>query len=293
MIDYFGKKISFFENLYSTAPKDMTLASFVYLGEKYKDYIAKVRKEQDKRMRNEMKKQLPAATIAGTFQRRREDMLIEPSGLMCIDIDGQDNPDVDDWNEAKGWLCGGIENVVYGSLSLSGHGLYLIFAIKWPQYYRQQFRKIQLEMEESFGIVIDKQCGNLSRTRTISYDEQPYYNLQAVPYERYHVDPAQRPRKVVYDGSDDALTSVARCCEAITLSGTDITASYDDWYHVGMSLASLGESGREFYHAVSSVNATYNRGQTDRKFSELLRSRRTITIATFFHICKQNRISIR
>ena len=87
------------------------------------------------------------------------------------------------------------------------------------------------------------------------------------------------------------MEKVEKCCKLIDDQSIDITATYDDWFHVGAALASLGERGRSLFHQVSSQNAKYKASETDKKFDNLLRNVSSINIGTFFHICSQNGIN--
>ncbi len=91
--------------------------------------------------------------------------------------------------------------------------------------------------------------------------------------------------------SGDDIEQVEKCCKLITDRGIDITATYDDWFHVGAALASLGKRGRSLFHQVSSQNAKYKASETDKKFNNLLRNVSNIKIGTFFHICSQHGIN--
>ena len=43
--------------------------------------------------------------------------------------------------------------------------------------------------------------------------------------------------------------------EALQASHVDLTASYDNWLHVGFALANtLGENGRTFFHEISALS---------------------------------------
>ena len=121
--------------------------------------------------------------------------------------------------------------------------------------------------------------------RTISYDPEPYVNEDATLYSKIWVEPMPK-FKNLYDGGDD-MEKVARCCSIIADRGIDITTTYDDWFHVGAALASLGERGRSLFHLVSSQNANYKAAETDKKFDNLLHNISSINIGTFFHICSQ------
>ena len=87
--------------------------------------------------------------------------------------------------------------------------------------------------------------------------------------------------------SGDDMEQVEKCCHIIEDCSIDITATYDEWFHVGAALASLGECGRSLFHMVSSQNAKYKASETDKKFDNLLRNVSNIKIGTFFHICSQ------
>ena len=53
-----------------------------------KELVMKIRSENSKSTRNELKKELPAICFSGTFSQRRDDAMIEHSGLLCLDFDG-------------------------------------------------------------------------------------------------------------------------------------------------------------------------------------------------------------
>lgn len=77
------------------------------------------------------------------------------------------------------------------------------------------------------------------------------------------------------------------CVNKLQERGIDITGNYQDWFKVGCSLASLGESGRELFHKVSTLHPDYDYQEADKQFSIVLkRNRSDIKIATFFDYCK-------
>lgn len=63
----------------------------------FKQPVEQYRKSLDRKT----KVKLPAFTPSGIFQRRRADSLIEPSNIICIDIDGKDNPSISNTDEMK------------------------------------------------------------------------------------------------------------------------------------------------------------------------------------------------
>ena len=56
-----------------------------------KEIIKKVRAENRKAERNELKKQLPAICFSGTFTKRLDSAIQEHSGIICLDFDGYEN----------------------------------------------------------------------------------------------------------------------------------------------------------------------------------------------------------
>ena len=126
--------------------------------------------------------------------------------------------------------------------------------------------------------------------RFISYDPDPYVNEATTLYNKVWVEPKPTYHtSCTYSGGD--MEQVERCCRIIADRGIDITATYDDWFHVGAALASLGERGRSLFHQVSSQNAKYKAAETDKKFGNLLRNVSSINIGTFFHICSLHGIN--
>ncbi len=54
---------------------------------KSKDLIERIREQQDKKERNELKKQLPSICFSGTFKHRDNQGILDHSGLICLDFD--------------------------------------------------------------------------------------------------------------------------------------------------------------------------------------------------------------
>ena len=88
-----------------------------------------------------------------------------------------------------------------------------------------------------------------------------------------------------------------RVQELITLlhqSRTDITNGYNDWLKVGFALAgAFGESGRSYFHDISSIYSGYNQEESDTKYSECLKSDNGRTdISTLFYLAKNQGITL-
>ena len=94
--------------------------------------------------------------------------------------------------------------------------------------------------------------------------------------------------------SADTATKVEKLIDLLKSSHTDITTDYNDWLKVGFALASeFGESGRSYFHDISSINQGYSQTESDTKFTECLKSNRGRTdISTLFYLAKNKGITL-
>lgn len=291
-IPIFERHVSVFRNVRDTEPKEMKLKEFLSLGLLYRLQISRLRAATDKEVRNSFKRQLPMMTTSGVFRGgRKAECLAAHSGLICIDIDESDNTAVPDFDHLKENILSRIDEVAYAAHSVSGKGYFVIIPLKYPDQHKRQFKKLQEQFAE-LGITIDAACSDVNRLRCVSYDDAPYINEEAKPYDGLYDEPQVVPpiqplrynRNYIDNSDEKALLA----CEYAVRYQIDMTESYDDWMKIGFALASLGEFGRELYHMVSSVNKKkYNAHDTDRKFTAFLRDGKRIGIGTFFHYCQR------
>ena len=283
MNSLFDTKISYYSNVEDNVGKEISLRDFLFC-DRYKEQIEAIRSITDENVQKSLKKQLPLATISGIFAPTRKAVnLVAHSNLLCIDIDKKDNMGVS-WFDDMIYEWRNIPQVLYAAHSVRGEGWFAIFRIAYPEKHRAQFEALRNDFA-SCGLVIDKSCKDVCRMRTISYDPEPYVNEDASLYTKIWEEP-KPTYNLHYSGGSD-MESVERCCREIVSRGIDITATYDDWFHVGAALASLGERGRGLFHMVSSQNGKYKVSETDKKFDNFLRNVNRINIGTFFHICSQ------
>lgn len=281
MKSLFDTKISFYSNVEDNVGSEISLRDFLF-NDQYKEQIESIRSITDDERQKSLKKQLPLATISGTFApTRKAANLVAHSNLLCIDIDKKDNMGVTWFDDLKYEWCN-LPQILYAAHSVRGEGWFAIFRIAYPDKHKAQFEALRNDFSSS-GLVIDKSCKDVCRMRTISYDPEPYVNEDATLYTKAYAEPKPRYR-AQYSGNN-GMEMVERCCHIIVDSGIDITANYDDWFHVGAALASLGERGRNLFHLISAQNEKYKVYETDRKFDNFLRNVSSISIGTFFHIC--------
>lgn len=287
-MDIFQTHVSVYNGVTDNTGTIMPLGTFLFCKE-YKDDILRLRAVFDKEKRNALKRGLPQATISGVFSpTRAKNNLFQHSGLICVDIDAKDNPDILDWETLKQDLSV-LPQIAYCALSVSGKGLFLVIPLRYPEKHLQQFRQLQIDFRK-MGIMIDSACSDITRLRCLSYDEHPIINENTTLYEGVYVEKPKHqslPTCFIYEG-ENTFAEVAVCCRKIQQCGIDITASYDDWLKVGCALATLGERGRSLFHICSRQNAKYNATKTDKMFTGLLRRNyQQVNIGTFFWMCKQ------
>lgn len=288
------RMVSVFANAMAAKPMNyMTVYDWLCLT-KYDVEVAKIRvtAKVNPAKAREMKKALPCVTISGTFAHRSNDGLLKHSGLICIDIDGKDNPEYTTAELKE--VCSFAPWVAYAGESVSGNGVFAVIPIAYSEKHLEHFRAIQRDFED-FGIRIDAGCSEVSRLRFYSWDKQPYWNHEAETYERlWEVErkPVQLPRETPKEGTEAATL---RMIDEIQRSRVDITGGNKDWFNIGCSLASeFGESGQAYFHAVSQFYQTdrhrYSEEETDKMFTRCLRHAKAYTIATFFRACADHGI---
>ena len=92
----------------------------------------------------------------------------------------------------------------------------------------------------------------------------------------------------------DTASRVEALIAELRASGRDITADYGDWLKVGFALASeFGESGRRYFHEISSLYSGYERQECDKKYDQCLKSDNGKTnIATLFYLAEQQGVRL-
>lgn len=320
MSNILDKEVSFYAKITSTKPKSAQKLLDLLTRAGFKDAVMNVReikRTEGEQAYKEAKQNLPTYTVSGLFSGASAETLKQHSGLICIDIDKKDNPDLSNFDQMKE-LIKGVPYVAYCGHSVGGDGYFAIIPISNPKCHKGHF----LSLERAFarcGIKIDTSCKDVSRKRFVSYDDEPYINLGAVTYDRLcdpHAGRMDRvkasaeaeassrsweshnaasamnnhPQKNKYGARDreqltkDVLNTIAD----IELFGTDITGHYEQWFKIGCAFANtFGEEGRQMFHRVSQFGSTYDPEDTDRKYNDCLKSNGSIDIGTFFYYAKQ------
>ena len=282
-------EVSCFKSYAGKEPKSVNLLTWL-TSDKYADQIRELRTITDKSRRDEIKAKLPAITVSGIFDPvRKEENLVQHSGLLCIDIDPKGNEGIENFQELKEQLFH-IRNVAFAGLSASGMGFFLIIPIAYPKRHRQHFRAIQDNLA-TFGIVVDSAPQNVASLRGYSFDENALFRHDATPYRKL-AKPTQKKRKTYFrkftptNNVIDTRVKVEAVIAQVTRRGIDITQEEPDWFRLACSFANeFGEEGRDYFHAISQHYLGYDAQEADKKFNHALKGRyRSIGIGTFFKL---------
>lgn len=249
---------------------------------------------------SELKRELPAFTPSGVFSRRNARSLLEPSNIICIDIDGNDNPSISSAQEMKRivsqfpfvWYCGD---------SVGGKGVFCL--IKYDDHikHKEYFRALQQDFF-SVGLNIDKSCSDICRLRIVSYDPEPYINLNAEIYNRTTSD--NIPTTISFQPKNENIIvepkissieaallqpsnldsvnlfperygyrySILELFQRVIAEKIDITSYYHDWFRIGCVIKDIhGESGRVLFHEISQFYPHYSEEECDKKYDSIIK----------------------
>ncbi|MFZ3376215.1 MAG: BT4734/BF3469 family protein [Chthoniobacterales bacterium] len=123
------------------------------------------------------KKRLPGATWSGKFSRRKQDALLQHSGLLCADLDELGRDKV---AEVRAKLQ---KSVHLWALfpSPTGDGLKAIFRVPAdPAKHKESFRSVKKHVHDLTGLPIDEACSDVSRLCFLSHDPGVCLNEKAV-----------------------------------------------------------------------------------------------------------------
>jgi len=136
-----------------------------------KDLVTRIRKENDKASRNEMKKELPAVCFSGIFNKRNDSAIQQHSGFICLDFDGYAT--TKDMKAERKRIE--KDRYVYSVFtSPSGNGLKVLIKIPQdPDNHTSYFNALEKHFNSEH---FDKTCKNVSRVCYESYDPMLYLN---------------------------------------------------------------------------------------------------------------------
>ena len=164
-----------------------------------------------------LKTSLPAGIVSAVVENGiGADNVILRNGVVCIDIDAQDNPAITDWQAFKQEIAKS-RFIAYVGLSISGLGVFAMIPIADPTQHKQHYDAIvqdfkaaaftfmqsgETEPTTLMGVNLDPKTSNIASKRFVSYDPQPYINTEAQVYCKTYEPPKAAPRfSTPYNGS--------------------------------------------------------------------------------------------
>jgi hypothetical protein len=233
----------------------------------------------------EFKKTIPGVSPSGKFSKRKADAIEAHSGILCMDIDEKDNPDMQ------------IERLeddpyVYAyHRSVGGYGYAVYFMIE-PSKHLDAYYGIEKHLADNYHLICDHACKDTSRLRFVSFDPDLYFNENKTQvFKRYLKKQKTEVKKYYIHGKQDIIYIL----DQIQSRNIDLVDSYYDWVNIGFALAGeYGETGREYYHIISAQNSEkYDERDTDKQYTNCLKtSKGRVSIGTFFFHCKEAGIEI-
>lgn len=276
------KKISIFENAFDNKGSIMNLDAVLFTA-KWKDKVLEYRGISNAEKRKNAKLQMPMFTVSGVFDTRSRCGLLEHSGMICLDVDGKDNPELNISDFIKSMKY--IDEVYYAGYSIGGKGCFVIIPISEPDKHGLHFDALSRDFER-MGVKIDKACRDVSRARFVSFDDSPYYNPNAKTYDKiFSPKPVQQVKFL------NPQTNIERLAQKVIESGINITKSYKDWFALACSLRGV-ENGRRIFHSLSAMDGRYNEAQAEYQF-DAVDAGGGYDERKFFEICKRHGIYLR
>lgn len=239
---------------------------------------------------------MPAFTVSGTFDKERKIAnLKQHSGLIAIDVDLDTNTETD-LQTARELLE--KDKYTYSVFtSVGGFGIVWIVKIN-PKKHRDSYEALAAYLAEKYTVIADPSCKDVSRLRFVSWDPDLYLNQESKVFTDL---PSKKEQAKIQEFKTDPHTSndIDFVVQQITEKGVDLTDSYSDWFKIGMALiAEFGESGRQYFHAISSQSPKYKAEENDKQYTQWLksdhaRSGTSYSISSLYFMAKEAGVSIR
>ena len=279
--DPLNVEVSLYKGVSDNIGTTVNLKDFLFT-DQYKDIAEAIRSgstiEERHEIKNRYRTALPCATVSGRFTERKRDKVAEYSGLIAIDIDYKDNVEV--MPEVPNILKQ-MDFVIYAGRSISGDGYFAICRVDDPKRLKEHYLALEKDFKE-YGITIDKACKDTTRLRFASYNEEPYYNPYALTYYKMAGEPKREtrvsttytPREFSYHTtSTDNAQRVEEQIKYLIDNNLTLPDDYHSWFKIGMSLCSeFGESGRQYFHSISSLSPKYDSYECDNQYDKIVES---------------------
>lgn len=151
--------------------------------------------------------------------------------------------------------------------SVSGDGFKFLVELNNPitdTFYLRVYNVLRAAFNTKFNIQLDPANKDMARVQFLAHDSKVYYNPKSVSidasqiiqrlqsYDAIPVDRSSRERQLVYSDKD-----IKRAIKYIRKHGYLDQQDEQLWWELSMSIASLGEDGRDYFLELSSDHPLY------------------------------------
>lgn len=161
---------------------------------KFASTIQSIRATSDEDQQAELKRSLPAVLFSGTFRKRSSKELIQHSGLICMDFDHVDQPDlvIDDMRFD--------EHLALAFISPRGNGVKAVFCIPEDCNHHEAFETVRDHCATMYELHADESGKDVSRLCFLSVDPDAHYAPDAVPLRVAPKVEAPKPKRKPTEG---------------------------------------------------------------------------------------------
>jgi hypothetical protein len=250
-------------------------------------YIRNLLSKNNKKEADQLKKQLIAFTVSGTFNNGRSiDKINTYSKYVILDIDKLEESHLQLVKNTTR-----LAPYTYAAfISPSGKGLKIIVKVNTTkEHHKEAYKQVVDYYEQALNIDIDTSGSDICRLCFVSYDEDCFINNESDIFE---VDLKQTEKVKPIKQNNLINNDIEVYISEIEKTATDITGNYETWRNLGFALSEeYGEAGREYYHRISRFYIKYNYQECDKQFTNCLKAKGSgVNISTFYYMAHQNNI---
>jgi len=276
-------KFSFYQNIKDTNKTDIELDNYIDIikNGKYQDLVLTARALKKEPLRyKELKNQMPCITGSAIMNQgsKVESNILELNGLIVIDIDEDVNLQLlNKINEDK--------YTFVSHRSFGGDGLCVFIKINSNKFL-ESFNEIGQYYWDNFNIMIDQSCKNKNRLRFLSYDPYIFHNEKAVKF--IAKTKIKKVEKKDFIFVQDDFSNIIDKLKGIDLCQDD----YKRYCDIGFAIGSkFGDSGLNYFKAICQNGSKYNEKDIEKHYKNFCKGG-NITIATFYHYCKEDGLEV-
>ena len=238
-------------------------------------YLRELNKKDEKAAKKWKKENLPCITISATFNNRR---LIgdvkDKTGIIAIDIDKDKNIGLD-VEKAKAELIK-LPYVMLTMKSCRGDGLFCLVNYDANHYISDTFYALKDDFK-AMGYYVDDNCGDITRLRYVSYDENILIQRYVETYDKVKQIEEREPYECVdeWDLTKDDLKDLTVIIYALVNFFNYTSDDYNEWLLDGFRLATIPNKtlGLKLFQLISEHSDNYKGiNDVEDKFNECYRT---------------------